>query len=121
MLNVLDHSGCGEIWAAVIRYFGGIKLGKGGLIRAYTSSVQQALAQLETEKRQPMLHIQLHLDYSLLPLCEPLLLEYGGKIIDRTFTDRVMLDFLLPESAREPFRNQIIEISKGTVHFVSDE
>ncbi|MFC6673604.1 YigZ family protein [Marinobacterium aestuariivivens] len=49
MLNVLTHSGLGEICVVVTRYFGGIKLGAGGLVRAYSQAVQTGLDHLPTE------------------------------------------------------------------------
>jgi|LGOV01.1.fsa_nt_gb uncharacterized YigZ family protein len=49
ILSVLQYSGLGEIVAVVSRYFGGIKLGTGGLVRAYSGAVQQALSELATE------------------------------------------------------------------------
>lgn len=121
MLAVLEYSGFGEIWVAVIRYFGGIKLGKGGLIRAYTSSVQQALTLLESIKIQPMLQFRLSLDYNLLPLCEPLLDEADGQIIGRTFTEQVILDLLLPESAYEAFVQKVMAMSSGKARFDFNE
>jgi len=113
MLTVLDHSGYGEIWAAVVRYFGGIKLGKGGLIRAYTSSLQQALARLESIEKQPLLQFRLCLDYNLLPLCERLLAESGGSVIKRSFSDTVVLELQLPESSSEAFVRKMITVSGG--------
>ncbi len=47
MLNVLQHKDIGEIAAVVTRYYGGVNLGPGGLVRAYTSSLQHALDELE--------------------------------------------------------------------------
>lgn len=51
MLTVLINSGIGEIAAVVTRYFGGVKLGTGGLIRAYSGVLQRALANLKTKKK----------------------------------------------------------------------
>ncbi len=51
MLTVLMHSGVGEIAAVVTRYYGGTKLGTGGLVRAYSAAVQEALARLERRER----------------------------------------------------------------------
>jgi uncharacterized YigZ family protein len=51
MLNVLQHSGVGDIIAICTRYYGGTKLGTGGLVRAYSGGVKLALAQLETEPK----------------------------------------------------------------------
>jgi len=121
MLTVLEHSGFGEIWAAVVRYFGGIKLGKGGLIRAYTSSVQQAIKELESEEKQPMLHIRLYLDYNLLPLCESLVNETNITVVERIFTGQVMLLLQVPQSAHGKFMRQVFAVTSGNARFELDE
>lgn len=54
MLTLLEHSGIGEVAAVVSRYFGGIKLGPGGLLRAYTDSLKAALGELELEDHVPV-------------------------------------------------------------------
>jgi uncharacterized YigZ family protein len=115
MLTVLSHSGLGEVYGAVIRYFGGIKLGKGGLIRAYTSSVQQALVLLETFVIQPMLHFRLDLDYNLLALIEPLLEQSGTQIVERCFGEGVSLDLLIPCNGLDELQKQIARISGGAL------
>ncbi|GAB3028607.1 YigZ family protein [Bowmanella dokdonensis] len=65
MLNVLLHSGLGEIAVAVVRYFGGIKLGTGGLQRAYSDAVTGALKDLPTRLRVPRSALMLTFDYAL--------------------------------------------------------
>lgn len=115
MLTVLDHSGFGEIWSAVIRYFGGIKLGKGGLIRAYTSSVQQALELANGQEVQPMLQFQLHLDYNLLPVFEQFFAQSDVEIIERTFAEKVLLELLVPKTNILEIKQKISEISGGTI------
>lgn len=114
MLRVLDHSGFGEIWVAVVRYFGGIKLGKGGLVRAYTSSVQQALNLVEPISRQPLLQFRLLFDYNLLPVLERHCRGRGIEILDRTFLDRVELIVSVPETMAEAFRQELDQISSGS-------
>lgn len=113
MLQTLDHSGFGEIWVAVVRYFGGIKLGTGGLIRAYTSSVQQALEQVESIQKQPLLQFQLVLDYNLLPLFENRCLKSGVEILEKSFTEQVDLIVLVPVTHVDEFRRCVTIISSG--------
>lgn len=115
MLQTLDHSGFGEVWAGVVRYFGGIKLGTGGLVRAYSSSVQQALEQVESIKKQPLLQFQLVLDYNLLPLFENLFLRSGVEIIGKDFSNRVELIVSVPLTNSDQFNHQVTQISNGTV------
>ncbi len=54
MMTLLEHSGIGEIVVVVTRYFGGIKLGPGGLLRAYTDSLRAALGKLELKEHIPV-------------------------------------------------------------------
>ncbi|OIO69501.1 MAG: YigZ family protein [Zetaproteobacteria bacterium CG1_02_53_45] len=65
MLNVLQHKGIGEIVVVVSRYFGGIKLGAGGLVRAYASCVQQAIDALPLSLRIATLPAVLHIPFAL--------------------------------------------------------
>ena len=66
MLSALLGSQVGEISAVVVRYYGGILLGTGGLVRAYGNGVQQALKLLETERKVERQLFQLHCDYAQL-------------------------------------------------------
>ena len=115
MLQTLDHSGFGEIYSVVVRYFGGIKLGTGGLIRAYTSSVQKALEQVESMNKQPLLQLLLILDYNLLPSVENLCLRSGVEIIEKDFSDHVELIVSVPQTDADEFNRHITRISNGRV------
>lgn len=66
MLDVLAGSKAEDIGAVVVRYFGGTLLGKGGLVRAYSSSVRQALDEAEFLKTKPMKFFQIRFGYELL-------------------------------------------------------
>jgi len=66
MLSALQGSQVGEISAVVVRYYGGILLGTGGLVRAYGNGVQQALKLLETERKVERQLFQVHCDYAQL-------------------------------------------------------
>ena len=65
MLNVLQHKNIGEIVVVVSRYFGGIKLGAGGLVRAYSSAVQQAVEALPLKLHTTTLPAIIHLPFAL--------------------------------------------------------
>lgn len=64
MLNVLDKENITNILAIVIRYFGGIKLGAGGLIRAYTKSVKEALNEIEKKELVPAVLCEITFPYT---------------------------------------------------------
>lgn len=89
MLNALLHSGIGDVVAVVTRYFGGTLLGKGGLVRAYTGGVVEALAGLPTRERVRRARVAIEVEYAradalrrLLPAHEAALLgeEYGATV-----------------------------------------
>lgn len=89
MLNVLCHSEVGEMVAVVTRYYGGTKLGTGGLARAYSDSVKAALDKLNTSEKIEWSFSTLVLDYSLQSTVENLLKETGVEIIDSQFGENV--------------------------------
>src|SRR5215218_8245898 len=64
MLTALLHGGVGDVVAVVTRYFGGTLLGKGGLVRAYTGCVQQALEHLPTTERVRKVRIAIEIEYA---------------------------------------------------------
>ena len=115
MLSILERSGYGEIWTAVARYFGGVKLGKGGLVRAYSTSLQKALSLVQADTRQTLLHCRLDLDYNLLPVIERLCLESGIEIVKREYSDSVSAEILVPETNFNDFQNALNRISNGSV------
>ena len=114
MLSILERAGYGEIWTAIARYYGGIKLGKGGLVRAYSTSLQKALSLVQADRKQTLLHCRLDLDYNLLPVIERLCLESGVEITKREYSDCVSAEILVPETLYHDFHNTLIRISNGS-------
>ena len=64
MLNVLKHKALGDVGVIVIRYFGGIKLGAGGLVRAYSQAVQEATEQLDLIEKRPSCRLKIQVDFA---------------------------------------------------------
>ncbi|MBV0933469.1 IMPACT family protein [Marinobacterium weihaiense] len=64
MLNVLQHKGLDHVLATVVRYFGGIKLGAGGLVRAYSQAVSEPLQQAEFMEVRPQSVARVQFDYA---------------------------------------------------------
>jgi uncharacterized YigZ family protein len=88
MLAQLMGSGVGEITAVVVRYYGGILLGTGGLVKAYGGGVHQALAQLTTQRKTPLTAYTLQCEYGQLAglkRCCPVLRELSKANIRRRF------------------------------------
>lgn len=87
MLNVLVHSCVGEITVVVTRYFGGILLGTGGLVRAYQDSVKEVLDKLPLKEPEDISELRFAAGISEIHLVEKLAVRYGAGITSRDFTD----------------------------------
>ncbi len=92
----------------VIRYFGGVKLGTGGLTRAYGAAAKQAIAEADIVKWVEMAEMTLEIDYSQLQLLEYQLKQLRGEIIDQSFTDKVVVSIILPAQHQQAIRQQFI-------------
>jgi len=64
ILSVIQHKGLGDVMVVVTRYFGGVKLGAGGLVRAYAGATEAVLSTLKTELHRPQLSRELRLDFA---------------------------------------------------------
>ncbi len=110
MLNVLLHSDLGNIVVVVTRFFGGVKLGAGGLVRAYTQCVSTALQSLETRTQFIRIEHSVDLPYSQLSSLEYWLRSTDIEVLDKEFTDQVTLKLAVPKSALEPLTLRITEL-----------
>ncbi|MRI33795.1 YigZ family protein [Endozoicomonas sp. OPT23] len=117
MLNVLQHKKIGEVVAVVVRYFGGTKLGAGGLVRAYGSAVQAAVDHLPVMERIAMIEGQLQTAYQNEQAIRHILGVLAGNIVDCQYTDNVMLEWALPKSHKLDFQSRVTESCKGQVTF----
>ena len=85
MLNVLVHSQIGEITVVVTRYFGGILLGTGGLVRAYQDSVKEALAKLPLKIKEDLEELHFTADSTKMHIVEQIVRKHSGRITGRNF------------------------------------
>ena len=115
ILAQLMGSGIGEITAVVVRYYGGIKLGTGGLVRAYGSGVQQALKQIEVKYKVPQVEYTLQCDYGQLAIVETLLQQVEGQIIGSEYAQFVTLHLSLPATQASQVGDKLRDLSRGTL------
>lgn len=113
MLTVLLHSGVGEIVAVVTRYYGGIKLGKGGLVRAYSGGVKLALETLPLVEKVPRRRLVLTFDYSFLTPVQRLLPSFEADVREETYTEHVCLALDVPEEHADTFIEAVRELTHG--------
>ena len=97
ILNVLQHKNVGDVMIIVTRYFGGIKLGAGGLVRAYSASAQMAMDALETEQQVARESFEIHCSFSQEQPVRHWLSLHDGLIDDTSYSDQVMITVALAE------------------------
>jgi uncharacterized YigZ family protein len=113
MLTCLQHSGLGDTALVVTRYFGGIKLGKGGMVKAYTAASQAALEQMPRAKRISWQELRATFDYALVAHLERRLPEYEAEVLATDYAARVCLHLRLPAEQSEAFRKMFADLSAG--------
>jgi len=116
ILAQLLGCGIGEITAVVVRYYGGIMLGTGGLVKAYGGGVQQALKLLSTHEKVPLTEFTLQCDYAQLTLVENLLQQVGGHILHSNYGAAVDLRLALPATEASAIVTRLYDLSRGTLN-----
>lgn len=112
-LDVLEKSGVTDCAVVVTRYFGGIMLGAGGLVRAYSHSASIAVAAGGIVTRAMCARLKVTCDYYFYGKLSSLVPESGGVIEDTVFEDNVTLIFRLPLELVDGFNAKLIDVSNG--------
>jgi uncharacterized YigZ family protein len=114
-LSVLRGSGLGDVAVVITRYFGGTKLGTGGLVRAYADAVRQVLSVLPRGVKLDMSTVRIETPYDLFEKIRRLVLRHQGQVLEETFRARVTLSARLPEARLRAFRGAVQELSQGEI------
>ena len=115
MLKILEYSGCGDIVVAIVRYFGGTKLGTGGLQRAYSDAVALVLTDLPMKRKVDRTNLQLIYDYSHDGSISRLLERYDVVNIDSKYAQQVTLSIAIASKELSTFRTELTNITAGSV------
>ena len=115
VLSVVQGSGLGDIVVVVTRYFGGTKLGTGGLVRAYSGAARDVLVALPRAVKIPTYTVMLAVAYSLFERVRLLVSKHGGKILDEDFGADVTVTAQFAMDALEPFQNELSELAHGKI------
>jgi putative IMPACT (imprinted ancient) family translation regulator len=116
MLVALPHSGIGDVVAVVTRYFGGVKLGTGGLARAYAGSVQAALGVMPRAEHVATTPCSLVATYAQVDALLKMLARNDVSVTSQRFEADVTLELLVPLDRVEALRDNIRDITRGLVH-----
>ncbi len=115
MLQVLQREGLENCVCVVTRYFGGILLGAGGLVRAYTRGAKIAVDAAGKSCKRVWTVIYLPCPYSYYERIRLTAAEFGGIVRDTQFGSEVEMEILLPEAQAAPFQARITDLSAGSV------
>lgn len=119
MLDVLRHQDLEGVLATVVRYFGGVKLGAGGLVRAYTDAVAQALLQAEKVPIVRLATLRCVVPYAMEGLLRRELDAAGASLLAVTHGQAVELCFNLPEDAAAALRARLAEAGQGRIEWLA--
>ena len=115
MLQVLQREGMNNIVCVVTRYFGGILLGAGGLVRAYTRGAKIAVDAAGKSMKRVWTVVYLPCPYTFYERVKLLVAEFGGIIRETEFGAEVELELLFPEANTQPFFAKLTDMTSGTV------
>lgn len=115
VLQVLQREEIFNVTCVVTRYFGGILLGAGGLVRAYAHSAKLALDAAGRSVKQVWTKVYLPCPYSWFERIRLEVTAFGGVVENTDFGADVSFDLLLPEARVQPFLARVLDLSAGTI------
>ena len=115
MLGVLENHNLTNVCVVVTRYFGGIKLGAGGLIRAYAGSVALAVKEIGIVEIKEQAGIQIQMSYAQYQEYGNFLKEHNLMELETNFTDQVETIIFVDKEDKEDIKSSLIEFFNGKV------
>lgn len=112
-LAVLKGSGLGDTVLVITRYFGGTKLGTGGLVRAYGSAARFAVDLVPKAVKIAAYRVEFNIHYRLYDQVLRLIKDHQGVEIEEEFTEIVALCFSIPADKYQDFNTGLLELSNG--------
>ena len=112
-LEAIQHAGLTDVAVVVTRYFGGILLGTGGLVRAYTQATQAGIAAADIVRVSRCIDVLIEVPYSLYEQAQRLAGQHGAQTLDADFAAQVALTFRMLDGTQEPFKEALTELVRG--------
>lgn len=121
MFEVLRHQDLDGVVATVVRYYGGVQLGAGGLVRAYTDSVAQALLQAQKIAILKLRQLRCAVPYAMEGMLRRELDSAGAALLQVVHGQQVQCDFSLPEQAATALLMRLNEAGNGRIAWLKPE
>lgn len=115
IMAVLRGADVGDVVLVVTRYFGGVKLGTGGLVRAYSEAARLALAAMTTRPKMTLSRLRLQVPYPLYERVKLLAAQHSAHIEAEAFAEMVTLELTLADDSVVPFSVALRDLSAGKV------
>lgn len=115
ILFILEKYGLVQTALVVTRFFGGIKLGRGGLLRAYSQCAEDTVLQSGLKEVVPQKNMGLSYPYQFSSKIENLLNKYSGKIISSDFKTEVSTEILIPQDLSHRFLEEILNVGGNRI------
>lgn len=115
MLAVLEGSGLLNVVMVGTRYYGGIKLGPGGLVRAYSDTCRQALARLSLREYRLHQLVDIVADYALSQQVQYVARLHGCRVVDMEYGEHVRASLAVPVNSAAAFEAALLEVSNGQI------
>jgi uncharacterized YigZ family protein len=114
ILQAIEGQGMDRVVAVVTRWYGGIKLGAGGLVRAYGGTAAECLRRAERLPIVAMARLAVHCEFAVLALLKARLKDWQAEVASETFViDGVELELQLPQSRVLEAQARIVDLSRG--------
>ncbi|MDY0125517.1 MAG: YigZ family protein [Anaerolineaceae bacterium] len=117
-LAVLQGSGLGNVVVVVTRYFGGSKLGTGGLVKAYGDAVREVLKDVKVAALLPTTTLMFVTPYRLYDQVVRLIEAHHGQVLDTEFLEEISVEVRFKDEELESFTNQLSNLSAGQVETI---
>ncbi len=121
VLEMIKKEGLGNLIVVVTRYFGGILLGTGGLVRAYSQSAKMGIEAAEPVKMVLCRDVKVFCDYSLLGKVQSEILGRNFKILDTEYGEGVTVNCFVPETDVTSFCEDLIDKTNGRIKIETGE
>lgn len=113
MLEVVKGTGYENLLVAAVRYFGGVKLGTGGLVKAYTEITKMVVDNIEVEEVIERIEVEIIIPYQLYDSVKITIEAYSGKIVEEIFLTDISLRISIIKSTSKDFDDKLMNLSNG--------